>query len=451
MNILIIADRPQLFNSLQKFMSENSYSVFFCRKQEDILSLIKKKDIRIIIMDLTLKEIQDFTLLKLIKSFDPLIEVIIIGDSTTSDKIGESIRLGASEYITKPLRIQSIKPALKRIDEKNALCRVTLLLEKKLNGKYLYQGMIGKNPRMLDIFSLIEKIAKYSSNVLLTGKTGTGKEMVAKSIHNLSPRSKKRLVICDCAAIPETLFESELFGYVRGAFTGADKTKKGLFEEAHGGTLFLDEIGNLPFIMQSKLLRVLEERAFRRLGSTENIHLDIRLISATSGDLRTGINNGTFREELYHRLNTVEINLPTLKDRKEDIPLLIRHFLKRYTKKFNKPIQGMSRRAQQILLNHDWPGNVRELENVIEYSVAICSKIFIDIEDLPKYLQKCTISKNKTGNSESENLVTLEELKRAHIKKVMKATNNNVQESARILGTSRYTLYRNLKNIKLSA
>lgn len=402
-------------------------------------------------MDLTLKEIQDFALLQLIKSFDPLIEVIIIGDSTTSDKIGESIRLGASEYITKPLRIQPVQLALKRINEKNTMRQETLLLEKKLNGKYLFQGMIGKNPRMLDIFSLIEKIARYSTNILLTGKTGTGKEMVAKSIHNLSPRSQKKLVICDCTTMPETLFESELFGYVRGAFTGADKTKKGLFEEAHGGTFFLDEIGNLPFIMQSKLLRVLEERVFRRLGSTENIHLDIRFVSATSGDLKTEIKNGTFREELFHRLNMVEINLPTLKDRKGDIPLLIRHFLKRYTKKFNKPIQGMSRRAQQILLNHDWPGNMRELENVIEYSVTICSKTFTDIEDLPKYLQKYTISKKKTGHSKPENLITLEELKRKHIKKVMKATNNNIRESAQILGTSRYTLYRNLKNIKLSA
>jgi len=451
MNILIITDTLPFYISLKEYLSKNDYRVIFSGKQEDILSLIKKKDIRIIIMDLTLKEIQDFALLKLIKNFDPLMEVVIIGNSTTSDKIGESIRLGASEYLIKPLKINHIESVFKKINDKIALRRETLQLEKELNGKCLFEHIIGKNPHMLDIFSLIERIAKHPTNILITGKTGTGKEMVVKAIHNLSPRRKKKLVTLDCTALPETLFESELFGYVRGAFTGADKTKKGLFEEANSGTLFLDEIGNLPVIMQSKLLRVLEEREFRRLGSTENIHLDIRLISATSRDLKIGIKNETFREDLFHRLNTVEIRLPDLKDRIEDIPLLIRHFLGKYTKNFNKRIGGMSRQVQKILLNHDWPGNVRELENVIEHSVAICPKQFINIEDLPEYIQKQLIIDDEIAISEFESFLSLEKLEKQQINRVVEATNRNIQHSAQILGISRYTLYRKLKSINGSS
>ena len=287
-------------------------------------------------MELAKKELKDFTLLKLIKNFDPIIDVIIISEPVSSGKIGEAIRLGASEYIRKPLKINDIEFILEKIKKKIVLRKDTLQLEKKLASKYQFEGIIGKNPYMLDAFSTIEKIAKYSIKILITGKTGTGKEMVAKAIHKLSLRSKEMLVTADCAALPESLFESELFGYVKGAFTGADKTKKGLLEEAHKGTFFLDEIGNIPLPLQSKILRVLDEGEFRRLGSTEIIHLDTRFISANNKDLKMEIKNGAFREDLFHRLSTVEITLPALKDRKEDIPLLIRYFIGRYIKKFNR-------------------------------------------------------------------------------------------------------------------
>lgn len=448
MNLLIITHKPRFYNSLRDFLLKNNYNIFFCGKQEDILSYIKEKGIKIIIMELMQEELKDFALFKQIKNLDPLLEVIIVGEPVSSEKIGESIILGARKYLTQPLRVDNIKSILKKISEKINLRRETLLLEKELNRKYLFEGMVGKNSQMLDIFSLIERTAEYSINVLITGKTGTGKEMVAKAIHNLSPRSKKKLVICDCTTLPETLFESELFGYVRGAFTGADKTKMGLIEEAQGGSLFLDEIGNLPLPMQSKLLRVLEERQLRRLGSTENIHLDVRLISASSQDLRIGIKNKTFREELFHRLNTVEINLPALKERKEDIPLLTRHFLDRLTKKFDKNIRGMSRKVQKILLNHDWPGNVRELENVIKHSIALCLKTFIDIEDLPKYLQEPSIieiTEKEIASAENESFLSLKELEKQQISKVLRSTNRNIRKSAQLLGISRFTLYRRLE------
>lgn len=451
MHLLIVTDEPQSFISLQEFLTENNHKVFFCGKQEDIPSYIKKKGIKLIVMELRQEELKNLTLLKEIKNLDPLLEVIIIGSAASSEEIGETIRLGAIEYVTKPFRIQSIESTLKRINKKALLRHETLQLEKELSEKYLFEGMVGKNPYMLEIFSLIERVAKYPINILITGETGTGKEMVTKAIHKLSPRFKKKLVSCDCAALPETLFESELFGYVKGAFTGADKTKRGIFEEAHEGTLFLDEIGNLPPLMQSKLLRVLEERQFRRLGSTENINLDIRLIAASSRDLRVSTKDTTFRIDLLHRLNTVEICLPALKDRSEDIPILARTFLDRYNKKLNKTIKGMSQRVQKTLSNYNWTGNIRELENTLEHSIAVCQKSFIDIEDMPKYLQEYSVLYKEGIPSHDMNLLSLDELENQHILKVMNATQGNIQQSAQILGRSRYTLYRKLKKINLSA
>jgi DNA-binding NtrC family response regulator len=437
MNILIITDDHRSFHSLQDF----------CGKQGDIVSCIRDNDTEIVIIDLVQEELQDFELLQLVKSFDLMIEVIIVGDPASSEKVGESIRLGACEYVTKPLKINNFQSLLKRIQDKSILRQETLLLQKELNRKYIFQGIIGKSPYMLDVFSLIERVARYSCTVLITGETGTGKEMVAHAIHNMSPRSNKKLVVCDSTAMPESLFESELFGYVRGAFTGANRTKKGLFEEAHEGTLFLDEIGNLPFPLQSKLLRVLEERQFRRLGSTENIQqLDLRVVAATNRDLRAGVKNNTFREDLFHRISIVNINLPSLRERQEDIPLLCRHFILKYNKKLNKAIRGTSRRVQKILSDYGWPGNVRELENVVERSVALCPKTFIDIDDLPKYLEE-RYAIIESGPAESDRFLPLDELEKQHIKRVMEATQGNIQQTARILGVSRYTLYRKLKKI----
>ena len=444
MNILIVSDESEFLNSFKEFLSDKSYACFFCKKKEDSFDFVKEKEIKIVLLDFVWEKIQDTELIKRIKSFDPLIEIIIIGEPVSSFIIGELINLGISEYITRPLKINEVRSALRRIENKKALRKDTFLLEQKLNRKYVFHGMVGKNPFMLETFALIEKIARYPVNVFISGSTGTGKEMVAKAIHELSQRNKKKFVVCDCTTIPENLFESELFGYVKGAFTGADKMKKGLFEEAEQGTIFLDEIGDLPFPVQAKLLRVLEEKHFRRLGSNELISVDIRILSASNSDLRLGVKNRTFREDLFHRLHVVEINLRALKDRKEDIPLLSRHFLDNCKKKFNKDIRGISQRVQKILLNYDWPGNVRELENVIEHSVALCQKSFIDIEDLPKNLQKLSILEESLA-SDVGNLVTLEELEKDYIAKVLKAVGGNINQSAQILGVSRYSLYRKLK------
>lgn len=443
-NMLIVSDKSEFFDSFKVFLSDKNYACFFCKKKEDLFAVVKDKEIKIVLLDFVQEDIQKTDLIKKIKSFDPLIEIIVIGEPVSSFKIGELINLGISEYITRPLKINEVRSALKRIENKKTLRKDTFVLEQELNRKYVFHGMVGKNPFMLETFALIEKIARYPVNVFISGNTGTGKGMVAKAIHDLSLRNKKEFVVCDCTTIPENLFESELFGYVKGAFTGADKMKRGLFEEAEQGTIFLDEIGDLPFSVQGKLLRVLEEKQFRRLGSNELISVDIRIVSASNVDLRSGIKNKTFREDLFHRLHVVEINLRALKDRKEDIPLLSRHFLDNCKKKFNTDIRGMSQRVQKLLLNYDWPGNVRELENVIEHSVALCKKSFIDIEDLPKNLQKLSVLEEGLV-SDVGNLVTLEELEKDYIAKVLKAMGGKINPSAEILGVSRYSLYRKLK------
>ena len=309
--------------------------------------------------------------------------------------------------------------------------------------------MVGKNPQMLEVFSLIERVSKYPVSVLITGETGTGKEMVARAIHNLSPRRNKKFVICDCTSIPETLFESELFGYLKGAFTGADKSKDGLFKEADGGTIFLDEIAEIPISIQSKLLRVLEEHQFRPLGSTKNVKVDVRVICATSRDLRESIKKGMFREDLFHRINVVEIKLPPLRERKEDIPLLCNYFLEKFNEKFKKNVLGISQRAKKILLNYPWPGNVRELENTIERAVMLCEDKFIDLKDLPDSLRDYDYREEFLYPTYSN--LTLDELERMYILSVLKKTNNNKQRAAKLLGLSRPALYRKLKkyNIKI--
>jgi transcriptional regulator with PAS, ATPase and Fis domain len=280
---------------------------------------------------------------------------------------------------------------------------------------------------------------------LIAGETGTGKELVARAIHKLSSTKTKKLVVCDCVAIPENLFESELFGYSKGAFTGADRDKKGLFETANGGNIFLDEIGEIPVSVQAKLLRVLEHRQFRPLGSNETQSVKVRVIAATSKNLREGIKKGTFREDLFHRLNKVEIFLPPLRKRTEDIPLLVRHFVATNSRNLEKELKGISRQTQKLFQKYPWPGNVRELENVLESASILTKKNYIDIPDLPKYLQEYHDSLDKIPFIEREELSTLEDLEKDYIIHILKHTENNLRRAAKILDISRTTLYAKLK------
>ena len=382
-----------------------------------------------------------------------MIEVILAGPPLPVNKTVEAVNLGAADYVVEPFDGEDILAILDRIREKADLRRQTYRLEKQLAEKYVFEGMVGRSAVMLELFSLIERLAKFSSPVLIQGATGTGKEMVARALHRLSPRRERKLVVCDCTSIPESLFESELFGYERGAFTGADKAKPGIFKDSDGGTLFLDEIGGVPPSIQTKLLRVLEEHRFRPLGSNAHIEIDVRVICATNKNLRTLISEGSFREDLFHRINLAEINLPALRERRDDILMLANHFLETSSRKFKKDIRGISQRAKRILANYDYPGNVRELENLIERAVMLSAEAFVDIKDLP---EPVVIASERAENDEREarpypfTQMSLEDIEKKHIGEILKAAGHNKVKAAKMLGLTRPALYRKLKKYGLS-
>jgi DNA-binding NtrC family response regulator len=449
-NLLILSRDFSLFDAIRKAAPAESVNVFFCQPEEDYPGLMREHAFRIVFIDPADAGKEAQALLKKMKAFDPLLDVVVIGENADSESILNLIGRGAVDYLVKPLSAGTISRVLDRIGEKRALRRETLQLEKKLEKKYAFQGLISRNPAMLEVFSLIENIAQYFTSVLVTGETGTGKELVARAVHALSPAKDTRLVICDCASIPENLFESELFGYRKGAFTGADKDKRGLFEEADGGIIFLDEIAEIPFSIQAKLLRVMENHQFRPLGSNENRDVDVRIIAATNRDLGEAIRSGAFREDLFHRLNRVEIHLPPLRDRPEDIPLLVRHFVQKSASAVSKKLRGASREAQKIFLKYRWPGNVRELENVLESASMVCRKDFIEVSNLPKHLREFEAPEGPLTFLRKGSLSTLEDLEKEYIGHLLKVTGSNLRRTAGILGISRTTLYNKMARYKLS-
>ena len=453
MNILVVSDTPETFTLLEKTVVPKGFTIFYSSNRDNIKSVIRRRGIRIIILRLSPEETADLRPLREIRNFDPLIEVILAGPPLPVNKTVEAVNLGAADYVTEPFDGRDILAILDRIREKADLRRQTYRLEKQLAEKYVFEGMVGRSAVMLELFSLIERLAKFSSPVLIQGATGTGKEMVARALHRLSPRRERKLVVCDCTSIPESLFESELFGYERGAFTGADKAKPGIFKDSDGGTLFLDEIGDVPPSIQTKLLRVLEEHRFRPLGSNAHIEIDVRVICATNKNLRTLISEGSFREDLFHRINLAEINLPALRERRDDILMLANHFLETSSRKFKKDIRGISQRAKRILANYDYPGNVRELENLIERAVMLSAEAFVDIKDLP---EPVVIASERAENDEREarpypfTQMSLEDIEKKHIGEILKAAGHNKVKAAKMLGLTRPALYRKLKKYGLS-
>ncbi len=449
LNLLLKVEDRSLADAIKGSSISNRWNVFIAQPKEDIFSQIKKHEVQAILTDADKEKKKTLLSLKKLKNFDSLLDVILLGESISSDAVVDLINQGVTDFLPRPLKLEALDKILKKISEKRSIRQETFQLEKELEKKYLFQGMIGKSPHMLEVFALIDNISRYFTSVLITGETGSGKELVARALHNLSGIGQKKFIICDCVSIPENLFESELFGYVKGAFTGADKDKKGLFEEANGGIIFLDEIGEIPLSVQAKLLRVLEQHQFRPLGSNQNRKVDVKVIAATSRDLRERAQTGSFREDLFHRLNKVEIHLPPLWKRPEDIPLLVRHFLEQYSKKFQKEIRGVSRPVQKLFLHYNWPGNVRELENVLERASMLCTKEFIDISDLPKYLQKISPKQQAVPFLDREHLSTLDEIEKEYITFLLKKTKNNLKSAAKILNISRTTLYNKIKKYNI--
>jgi DNA-binding NtrC family response regulator len=406
---------------------------------------LEEEEADLVISDLRMPEMDGLLLLHEIKRMAPETSVLLMTAFGSIDTAVQAIKAGAYDYLTKPFKMEEVIVVVRRAMEERRLRAEVRALRAEVRTKYNFSNLLGKSKPMLDLFALIKKVAGSRSTVLVQGASGTGKELVAKAIHYNSPRRDRLLVTVNCSAIPRDLLESELFGHVKGAFTGAIAQKRGLFEEASGGSLFLDEIGELSPELQVKLLRVLQEREIRRVGDTRTIGVDVRLIAATNRDLVQAVKDGSFREDLYYRLNVIPIVLPPLRERAEDIPLLAEHFLIKYAKEADPPIEGISKDAMRLLLVYDWPGNVRELENVIERAVILGRGPLLLPEDLPGPLRIHSVPAWPQSPEVRASWPTLEELERSYIGAVLGETRWRRMQAAHILGIDRRTLYRKIR------
>ena len=449
--MLIVDENPENHPVLKIFFEKHGYKVFCTGTTSGVLEIIPQEGIEIVLIDFQDPPSIDSPLMKLlieIKDFDQRVEVLVTAPHFAREVAVEAVKLGATDCISPSTDLNAIVESLNNVTEYKNLRQQTGLLEREIRERYTFEGMISRNLYMLETFTLVKRLAKHFTTVLVTGETGTGKEMIAKALHQLSPRVKNRFVPCNCSSFPESLLERELFGHLKGAFTGATDSKLGIFEYASGGTVFLDEIGEMGIPLQAKLLRVLENHKIRRIGSPEELSIDVQVIAATNKDLRVAIKDVRFREDLFYRINVVEIHLPPLRERKEDIPLLCHHFLSRFNKKFSKEMKGISRKAQILLMNHTWEGNVRELQNVIESAAILTTKDYISDQVISKQLQKTTAS-SRAGLAFADDL-SLEEVEKQHIANVLKKTGGNKVKASSILGLSRRSLYRKIEKLTIT-
>jgi DNA-binding NtrC family response regulator len=385
--LLIVDDEESLLDFLSLLFLQEGYVLETARSVEDARRELARQSFDVVLCDVMMPDGSGLDLLREIKAVEPSPPVIMMTAYTSTKTAIEAMKLGAADYVSKPFDVEELKIVVQKALERAELSRENVYLRRELEQKYTFNNIIGRSPRMQAIFSLIERIARTNSTVLVNGESGTGKELIARAIHYASPRATRRFLSINCGALPENLLESELFGHERGAFTGAVRDKKGLFQEADRGTLFLDEIGEMTPTMQVKLLRVLQEKVVRKVGGTEEESVDVRIIAATHQELEARIASGDFREDLYYRINVLPIHLPPLRQRREDIPLLVDFFLQKYCKQMDLSPKQISVEAMQMLESYDWPGNVRELENLIERALALSSNTdTVTTRDLPAFL-----------------------------------------------------------------
>ncbi len=444
--ILLIDDEENFRHMLSVILKKRGYDVETANNGIDGLKKVDTGSYDTVLCDIRMPEMDGLEFLKEAQKAGCESTIIMMSAFGTLDTAIEAMKLGAYDYISKPFKPDEIILTLKKAEERERLRRENLFLKKEVQKEYSFENIISKNERMRQIFDTIRKVAKYKSTILITGESGTGKELVAKAIHFNSDRSNNPFVPVNCGAIPENLLESELFGHTKGSFTNAVRTKKGLFEEADGGTMFLDEIGELPFQLQVKLLRVLQDGEIRRVGDSRPINIDVRIIAATIKDLDKEVREDKFRDDLFYRLNVLPIKIPPLKDRKEDIPLLVDHFIHKYSRELNHPIQEINQEALNCLLNYSWNGNVRELENVIERAIVLTDSNRIAVENLPLEIQSPREeSRVSLLNDELSIKKASRYLENDLIKKALQKTNGNHTHAAKLLEISHRALLYKIK------
>ena len=434
--ILIVDDELIMRESLAGWLERDGHTVQTAASGEEAIEKIKEIHFDILLVDIKMEGISGLDVLRKVKESDPDAEVVMITAYGSIPSAIEAMKDGAFDYMLKPFDPNELGVLIEKIIQHQEQARENIYLKEQYKDRTRFESMIGQSKPMQDIFNLICDVAPMDSTVLITGETGTGKGLAAKAIHTNSSRRDGPFVTVNCGAIPEHLMESELFGHQKGAFTDAKETKKGRLELAHGGTLFLDEIGEISMRMQIDLLRVLEDRVFYRVGGTQPIEADFRVIAATNRDLETAIKSGDFREDLFYRLNVISFTMPSLSQRKEDIPLLAEHFLYRFSQETNKPIDSISREAMDEMMIYDWPGNIRELENAIERAVVVGRQREILPENLPIFCHEpATAAK----------AYSLKDVEKTHIERVLAENQWNIARCAKILGIDRSTLYSKIK------
>ena len=447
--LLIVDDDAAHLSMLETLLKSLSYAIECVNDGADAIRQVRKTPYDLVLMDVRMANVGGMEALKEIKHLNPAIPVIIMTAYSSVDKAVEAMRLGADDYLTKPLNFEELKLSIERVTKHLQLSLENSQLKTQLLSEGDFSGIIGTSPTMKEVIDTAKIAAPTDATILISGESGTGKELFAKALHKNSKRKEHPLISVNCAALSETLLESELFGHEKGAFTGADKPRDGLFISADKGTIFLDEIGEIPLSMQVKLLRVLQEKEIQKVGSDKVTNIDVRVVVATNKNLEKEVEKGAFRQDLFYRLNVINVKVPPLRNRADDIPLLAQKFLNRYTKENKKIIKGFTPMAMDALVKYSWPGNVRELENIIERAIILCMGQYICEKDLPSNVLKDYEPENLVRHQLSGGGKTLDEIESIALIETLRQTKGNKTEAARILSITRTTLNNKLKRHNL--
>jgi len=440
-----VDDDLQMGEMLQKRLTKAGFDVQICSSGTSAVAILARDDVEVVVTDLNMRDMDGLQLCERIVANRPDVPVLVLTAFGSFESAVAAIRVGAYDFITKPVEVETLALALDRAVQHRALREEVKRLRKAVGDVTVFEEMLGDSTPMQEVYRLLSRIAETDASVLVTGESGTGKEVVARALHRRSPRRDRPFVALNCAAMPEALLESELFGHARGAFTDARTAKTGLLVQADGGTVFLDEIGELPLGMQPKILRALQERTVRPVGATEERKIDVRIVAATNRDLEQAIEERRFREDLYFRINVIHLELPPLRARGNDVLLLAQHFVERFSRRLARPVTGISPAAAERLVSYAWPGNVRELQNCVERAIALTSFETIAVDDLPERIRNYRSSHIVLAGDDLSELVSMEEVERRYVLRVLEAAAGNKLVAARVLGFDRRTLYRKLE------